>query len=56
MLSCISKKTRHKNYLFKIEDILSYAISAYSHYTEVMEALKINGFGIRCSDSIRNVV
>lgn len=37
------------------EDILSYAISAYSHDTEVMETLSMNGFGIRCSDAIRNV-
>jgi ribosomal protein S18 acetylase RimI-like enzyme len=37
------------------EEILSYAICAYSHDTEAMTALTMNGFGIRCSDAIRNV-
>ncbi|MEG0774079.1 GNAT family N-acetyltransferase [Clostridium sp.] len=37
------------------EEILSYAICAYSHDTEVITALSLNGFGIRCSDAIRNV-
>lgn len=37
------------------EEILSYAISVYSHDTEVIEALSMNGFGIRCSDAIRNI-
>lgn len=37
------------------EEILSYAICAYSHDTEIMTALTMNGFGIRCSDAIRNV-
>jgi ribosomal protein S18 acetylase RimI-like enzyme len=37
------------------EEILSYAICLYGHDTEVMAALTMNGFGIRCSDAIRNV-
>lgn len=37
------------------EEILSYAICAYSHDTEIMTTLAMNGFGIRCSDAIRNV-
>jgi ribosomal protein S18 acetylase RimI-like enzyme len=37
------------------EEFLSYAICAYSHDTEVMTALTMNGFGIRCSDAIRNI-
>jgi ribosomal protein S18 acetylase RimI-like enzyme len=37
------------------EEILSYAICLYSHDVEVMTALTMNGFGIRCSDAIRNV-
>lgn len=37
------------------EEILSYAICVYSHDTEVMTALTMNGFGIRCSDAIRNI-
>jgi GNAT superfamily N-acetyltransferase len=37
------------------EEILSYAICAYSHDTEVMTSLTMNGFGIRCSDAIRNI-
>jgi len=37
------------------EEILSYAICAYSHDTEIMTTLTMNGFGIRCSDAIRNV-
>lgn len=37
------------------EDILSYAICIYSHDAEVMTSLTMNGFGIRCSDAVRNV-
>jgi ribosomal protein S18 acetylase RimI-like enzyme len=37
------------------EEILSYAICLYSHDVEVIKALTLNGFGIRCSDAIRNV-
>lgn len=37
------------------EEILSYAICVYSHDTEIVKALTMNGFGIRCSDAIRNV-
>lgn len=37
------------------EEILSYAICVYSHDVEVMTSLTMNGFGIRCSDAIRNV-
>lgn len=37
------------------EEILSYGICAYSHDAEVMTSLSMNGFGIRCSDAIRNV-
>lgn len=37
------------------EEILSYAICLYSHDVEIMKALTLNGFGIRCSDAIRNV-
>lgn len=37
------------------EEILSYAICLYGHDTEVMASSTMNGFGIRCSDAIRNV-
>ncbi|MEG0308519.1 MAG: GNAT family N-acetyltransferase [Clostridium sp.] len=37
------------------EEILSYAICVYSHDFEVMTSLSMSGFGIRCSDAIRNV-
>jgi GNAT superfamily N-acetyltransferase len=37
------------------EEILSYAICIYGHDAEVMSSLTMNGFGIRCSDAIRNV-
>ena len=37
------------------EEILSYAVCVYSHDTEVMTSFMMNGFGIRCSDAIRNV-
>jgi ribosomal protein S18 acetylase RimI-like enzyme len=37
------------------KEILSYAICSYSHDYEVMRALNLNGFGIRCSDGIRNI-
>lgn len=37
------------------EEILSYAICLYGHDSEVMASLTMNGFGIRCSDAIRNV-
>lgn len=37
------------------EGILSYGICTYSHDFEVATSLTMNGFGIRCSDAIRNV-
>lgn len=37
------------------EDIFSYAICVYSHDNEIMKSLTMNGFGMRCSDAIRNV-
>lgn len=37
------------------EEILSYAICVYSHDIEVMTELSMNGFGMRCSDAIRNI-
>ncbi len=37
------------------KEILSYAVCVYSHDTEVMTSFIMNGFGIRCSDAIRNV-
>ncbi|MDP4091242.1 MAG: GNAT family N-acetyltransferase [Bacillota bacterium] len=37
------------------EEVLSYAICVYGHDTEVMTSLSMNGFGIRCSDAVRNV-
>lgn len=37
------------------EEILSFAICTYSHDAEVMASLTMNGFGIRCTDAIRNV-
>lgn len=37
------------------EEILSYGICVYSNEVEVMTSLAMNGFGIRCSDAIRNV-
>lgn len=37
------------------EEILSFAICTYSHDVEVMASLTMNGFGIRCTDAIRNV-
>ena len=37
------------------EQILSFAICTYSHDVEIMESLIMNGFGIRCTDAIRNL-
>ena len=37
------------------EEICSFAICTYGHDTEIMTALTMNGFGIRCADAIRNV-
>lgn len=37
------------------EEILSYDICVYSHDVEVMTSLSMNGFGMRCSDAIRNI-
>jgi len=37
------------------EEILSYGICVYSHDVEIMTTLTMNGFGIRCSDAIRNI-
>jgi len=37
------------------EEILSYSICLYSHDVEIIKSLTLNGFGIRCSDAIRNV-
>lgn len=37
------------------EEILSYAICLYSHDVKIIKSLTLNGFGIRCSDAIRNV-
>jgi GNAT superfamily N-acetyltransferase len=37
------------------EEILSFAICTYSHDTEVVASLIMNGFGIRCSDAIRSI-
>lgn len=37
------------------DEILSFAICTYSHDAELKESLIMNGFGIRCSDAIRNV-
>jgi len=37
------------------EEILSFAICTYSHNAEVASSLTMNGFGIRCSDAVRNV-
>jgi ribosomal protein S18 acetylase RimI-like enzyme len=37
------------------KEILSYSICSYSHDYEVMRSLNLNGFGIRCSDGIRNI-
>ncbi|MDF2591203.1 MAG: acetyltransferase family [Clostridia bacterium] len=36
------------------DEILSFAICTYSHDVELKESLIMNGFGIRCSDAIRN--
>jgi len=39
-----------------IEDgIFSFAICKYAHDKEIAESLVLNGFGIRCSDAIRNL-
>lgn len=37
------------------DEILSYAICVYGHDAEIMKALTMNGFGVRCSDAIRSV-
>ncbi|SHJ09885.1 Acetyltransferase (GNAT) family protein [Clostridium cavendishii DSM 21758] len=37
------------------EEIFSYAICVYGHDDEIIKSLTMNGFGIRCSDGIRNV-
>jgi GNAT superfamily N-acetyltransferase len=37
------------------EEILSYAICIYSHDAEIISSLTMNGFGMRCSDAVRNV-
>jgi GNAT superfamily N-acetyltransferase len=37
------------------EEIFCYGICAYGHDIEVMKALSLSGFGIRCSDAIRSV-
>ncbi len=37
------------------EEILSYAICTYSHDSEIITTLTMNGFGIRCSDAIRDI-
>lgn len=36
-------------------EILSIGICIYSHDTEVMSSLIMNGFGARCSDAVRNI-
>lgn len=37
------------------DEILSFAICKYAHDKEIAEALILNGFGIRCSDAIRDL-
>jgi hypothetical protein len=37
------------------EEILSFAICTYSHNIEIATSLIMNGFGIRCSDAVRNI-
>lgn len=37
------------------EEILSFAVCKYSHDVEIATSLIMNGFGIRCSDAVRNV-
>lgn len=37
------------------DEILSFAICTYSHDEEIATSLIMNGFGIRCTDAIRNV-
>jgi ribosomal protein S18 acetylase RimI-like enzyme len=37
------------------EEIFCYGICAYGHDIEVMKALTLSGFGIRCSDAVRSV-
>lgn len=51
----VSLMFQHASEEMMKEEILSYAICVYSHNVEVMTSLSMNGFGIRCSDVIRNV-
>jgi ribosomal protein S18 acetylase RimI-like enzyme len=37
------------------DEIFSFAICKYAHDKEISEILVLNGFGIRCSDAIRNL-
>lgn len=37
------------------EEIFSFAICKYSHDADITTSLIMNGFGIRCSDAVRNV-
>lgn len=37
------------------DEILSFAICKYAHDKEIAEVLILNGFGIRCSDAIRDL-
>lgn len=37
------------------DEIFSFAICKYAHDKEISESLIFNGFGIRCSDAIRNL-
>ena len=37
------------------EEILSYAICIYSHDAQIISSLTMNGFGMRCSDAVRNI-
>lgn len=37
------------------DGIFSFAICKYAHDKEIAESLVLNGFGIRCSDAIRNL-
>jgi predicted acetyltransferase len=37
------------------DEILSYAICIYGHDAEILTSLTMNGFGIRCSDAVRNI-
>jgi len=37
------------------DGILSFAICKYAHDKEIVESMSLNGFGIRCSDAIRDL-